>query len=226
MWERRGERWDVLAQTTQLAAGSYTLRVPAGPAGTRAYRVAATGGDGQFEVRSAPLPVTTVRPSPDTAGSTYLADVTPFAEQLVGSARVAPYVVGTADVRGTLNPKSVHTSAGLLGYDVQGAASVGTAIGLLPVQREVLHRGPRLVEVSVDGRVRLRRVLVDGDLVPLVLDVRGARMVTFRTVPQSGAADDGGAADRAVARPPSDLVLVTPVASTRVRAERGVDPAS
>lgn len=215
LWQLRGSRWQVLAQTTQATGGVFTMRVPAGPAGSRAYRVATTGGDGQFSVRSAPEVVAAVRLPPDTGGSTYLADVTPFAEQLVGSAGVAPYVVSTADVRGTLRPKSVHTSAGILGYDVEGAASVGTVLGLLPVQREVMHRGPRMLEVGVDGRVRLRRVLADGDLVPLVVDVRGAHLLTFRTVPQPDA----------TAMPPSDLVLVTPLASTRVRTERGVDPA-
>lgn len=218
LWElvtgTRGSTWLPLAQTTEDAAGRFVVQLPAGRVGRHTYRAAVADALGHFVFRSPPA-VTATASGP--AASSYLADVTPLLTRGPDDAgRVPTSTVTSIVVAGRPRTRSLHTSAHSLAFDVQGFAGVATSLSLLPVQRQVLHRGSRLVEVRVDGRLRLRRFLTDGQVVPLALDVRGARTLSLRSV-------DGGVAERG---PGSDLVLLTPVATTVSRPEVGVDAAA
>ena len=70
--------------------------------------------------------------------------------------------------------------------------------------------GPRLFEVRVDGVLRVRRFIAVGQAVPVTLDVRGKKAVSIASTP----------ADPVEA---SDVLLATPVVTSEVRPERGVD---
>ncbi len=219
LWElvtgpRARPTWVPIAQTAEDAEGRFVVQVPAGSAGRHVYRVAVADALGRYPFRSAPTKAPTSR---GPAASALLADITPLVTRVAeDAARVPSYTVTSIVVAGRPRVRSLHTSAHLLAYDVQGLSTVATSLSLLPVERDVQHRGGRLVEVRVDGRLRLRRFLADGQVVPLVLDVRGARTLALRSW-DAGVLEPG---------PGSDLVLLTPVVATAPRPEVGVDAAT
>jgi len=113
-------------------------------------------------------------------------------------------------------PKSVQTaSRGVswaLGAD---AATFSATVGLVQATRDgFTFKAPRVVEVRVDGRLRLRRSLKVDDVLPVVLDVRGARTVSVTTPPNVWGIDDVT---------PAALVVGTPMVTSRALAQRNVD---
>lgn len=202
--------WVPIAQTREDAAGRFLVQVPAGGVGRHRYRAAAADATGGFAFRSLAREAPTSR---GPAASAYLAGVTPLLTRLPEEAGAPAYTVTSIVADGRTRPRSLHTSAHLVSYDVQGFAALATSLTLLPVRRGVMHGGGRLVEVRVDGRLRLRRFVTDGRVRPLVLDVRGARQVQLRS-------HDRGTLERG---PGSDVVLLTPVLTTVARPEIGVD---
>ena len=213
--ERRGSGWLALAETRQGAAGEYAVRLPAPAPGVHVYRVLTTTPDGRYGVSSHPVAVRVAGGPASGVRSTYLADTTP----LVAGPMVLPgypsYGVGPVRVAGRTYPRSIRTGYGDLSFALgAGAASLGTALTLQPVTSSgFTFTGARLVEVRVDGRLRVRRFVRDGEVVPLTLDVRGAHSLGIRSL-------DRGPLDVSFG---SDLVLVTPVVSSAAAAERGVD---
>lgn len=221
VWRLSGDRWVPVARVPQSADGSYAVRLLAPAAGRHTYR-AVTGEPlaTRFAIRSRTRAVTTTPASTSAAASTYLADVTPYAlrrprEYPTGAPAATPaYRVGTVVLGGRAWPRSVTTASKLVVYDLEGqVASLRTTLTVLPADQRSAAHG-RLVDVRVDGRLRLRRYLAPGDLLPLSLDLRGADELTITT------------ADRSVSDTQydgRDLVLVMPVLSTRSVPERGVD---
>lgn len=209
LWELRGARWTPLASAKQSATGGFTMRLRAGTVGAHTYRAVTLAPTNWFDIRSRGRTVTTT----EAAGvrSTYLSDVTP----LLHDPAAASYVVDAITVGGRSYPKSIHTSAPLLSYQLGAdAGSLGTAIALKAATRDAIaYAGDRLVEVRVDGVLRLRRFIQDDQVVPLTLDLRGKQVLTIRSY-------DRGPLDLGFG---SDLVLVTPVVSSAARSERGVD---
>lgn len=208
LWQLRGPRWVAVANSVQGVTGAYRLRVRAGRLGANTYRVV-TGPT--LKVRS---PVSFVQTVPAaTAGTrfTYLADVNPLRYPSLPG-----YGIGTYTIAGRQYPKSVHIAGTRFSYELgAGASTFGAAISLLPVTRDrIANRGPRLIDVSVDGRVRLRRFVKDGQALPLILDVRGGSVISIQSR-YAGPGDDCCG---------SDVLLGTPVVTSAVRAERSVDP--
>jgi hypothetical protein len=212
VWELRGPRWVAVSTTQQASTGRFSVRVPAGTAGRHTYRAVSATAPGRYDVRSRELVVTTLRSS--KPWSTYLADVTPVASDLFQmDPTPAPLIVEPLRFGTTTYAKTLHTSYRRLSFALGGdARRVSTAIALLPFGRDgMLFQGSRMVEVRVDGVLRLRRSVLDGQTVPFSLDVRGARDLTVRSEWNT----ERGAA--------SDLVIVTPVLTSVAAPERGVD---
>lgn len=216
--ERHGGRWVLIAATAQGAAGEFTLRVPVPERGVHVYRVLTTRPDGRYGVTSPDVAVHVVSGPASGHPSTYLADTTPLITGRPAMGGYPSYGVGPVRVAGRTYPRSIRTGFADVSFDLgAGAASLGTALTLLPFTNNGFRSsGARLVEVRVDGRLRLRRFVKDGEVVPLTLDVRGARTLAVRS-------RDRGPLDVSFG---SDLVLVMPVLSPTPAAELGVDPAT
>ncbi len=212
--ERRGSQWVLIAATAQGPAGEFVLRVPPPAPGAHLYRVLTTKPDGRYGVAS---PAVAVRVSGPASGgrASYLADVTPLITARPALVGYPSYGVGPVRVAGRTYPRSIRTGYADVSFDLgAGAASLGTALALLPVTSNGFRfSGARLVEVRVDGRLRVRRFVQVGEVVPLTLDLRGARTLAVRSL-------DRGSLDVSFG---SDLVLVTPGLSPTPAAERGVD---
>ncbi|MBC7638609.1 MAG: hypothetical protein H7231_02380 [Rhodoferax sp.] len=216
--ERRGAQWVLLAATAQGAAGEFALRVPVPEPGVHLYRVLTTQPDGRFGVTSPDVAVRVVSGPASGHPSTYLADITPLIAGRPELSGYPSYGVGSMRVAGRAYPRGIRTGFADVSFDLgAGAASLGTALTLLPFTNNGFRSsGARLVEVRVDGRLRLRRFVKDGEVVPLTLDVQGARTLAVRSL-------DRGPLDVSFG---SDLVLVTPVLSPTPAAELGVDSAT
>lgn len=213
--ERRGSQWVPIAATVQGPAGEFALRVPAPAPGAHLYRVLTTKPDGRYGVASPGVAVRVSGPA-SRGRASYLADVTPLITARPALVGYPSYGVGPVRVAGRTYPRSIRTGYADVSFDLgAGSASLGTALALLPVTSNGFRfSGARLVEVRVDGRLRVRRFVQDGEVVPLTLDVRGARTLAVRSL-------DRGPLDVSFG---SDLVLVTPGLSPTPAAERGVDP--
>ena len=212
LWELRGPRWVVVADTTQSSVGTFTMRQLAASPGQHTYRAVTLAGNGRFDVRSRSRDLTTVRPSTPGARSVYLADVTPVAVNYTG-----PRQVQTVAVGGHLYVKSIKSLDHRLTWQLgDGFQSLATALVMqTPATSDPLlnRNGPRLVEVRVDAALRLRRFIKPGQVVPLSLDLRGKHTLDIASYDRGdGDADFGGA-----------LTLITPVVTTVPRTERGVD---
>ncbi len=216
--ERRGAQWVVIAATVQGAAGEFAVRVPVPGRGLHVYRALTTRPDGRYGVTSPDVAVRVVSRPASGHPATYLADTTPLISGPPAMAGYPSYGVGPVKVAGRTYPRSIRTGFADVSFDLgAGAASLGTALTLLPFTSNGFRSsGARLVEVRVDGRLRLRRFVQDGEVVPLTLDVRGARTLAIRSL-------DRGPLDVSLG---SDLVLVTPVLSPTPTAELGVDAAT
>lgn len=215
LWEQRGNRWVPIADTVQSATGTYTMRIRAGTRGRHTYRAVTLAADGRHGVRSATKVVTTVGPSTPGIRSTYLADVTPLGalDDLYGQG--SPYDTGTFLIGARPYPRSVRTTSNRFSYELGADASTFlTALTVVSVKRGgQRYKGPRLFELSVDGDLRLRRFVKDGQALPVRMDVRGKRVVTIRSF-DSGLLDLG---------PGSDVLLGTPFVTSQVLTERSVD---
>lgn len=211
LWELRGPRWVPLADTSQSTSGTFALRIRAGTIGRHTYRVVTLAPDHRFTVRSVTTVVTTVKASTSGVRASYLADVTPLGA-LIGQDDQGPlYAVSTATIAGRAYVKSVRTASHRFSYELgAGASTFGTALNLAPVTRVTNLPGARLFEVRVDGVLRVRRFIAVGQVVPVTLDVRGKKVVTIAATP----------ADPVEA---SDVLLATPVVTSEIRSERGVD---
>ena len=212
LWELRGPRWVVVADTEQSPSGTFTFGQLAAPLGRHTYRVVTQAGNGRFDVRSRSRDVTTVRAPTPGAWSAYLAGVTPAGLTSTDTYRVQP-----ATIAGHTYANSIVTVDYRPTWQLgAGAQSISTALALQPFRTtDPLPRydGPRLVEVRVDAALRLRRFITPGQVVPLTLDVRGRHTLTLTSVDRGPLDLDFGAA----------VVLVSPVVSTVPRTERGVD---
>lgn len=227
LWELRGSRWVPVAESVQSVRGTFSLRLRAGVRGQHTYRAVTRTSTGrwalrEFGMRSPVVLTATVPASSPGVRATLLADTTPVGA-LVGQFKDGPlYATGTFAIGARLYPKSVRTAsvsnsyyAPSFSYELgAGASTFGTAVALFPVRRGVLYRGPRLVEISVDGVVRVRRFLKDGQAFPVTLDVRSKKVLTIRSW-------YAGPMDFTVG---SDLLLATPVVTSEVRPERGAEP--
>ncbi|HEX8496908.1 MAG TPA: hypothetical protein VF661_06910, partial [Actinomycetales bacterium] len=216
LWQLRGARWVSVADALQRADGSFTVRVLAS-AGRQTFRAVTASLTGPTAVRS-PTRVVSAPTAPAAGWSLYLSDVSPHAcvQCTIGSDDGdRGYATGPLMAGGRTWEKSVHSSLHEVAFTLGGrASSLSTAITLEQEPSVPYARvGPRLVEVRVDGRLRLRTFLRDGRPRPMVLDVRGAEEVRFTSYGRGGWDNTTG----------SDLALLTPVVSTAVQEERGVD---
>lgn len=211
LWELRGPRWVAVADTTQSATGTFTMRQLTAPLGRHTYRVVTFAHNLRFDVRSPSQDVTTVAASTPGVRSTYLADVTPLTVT-----DTAPRLVKTVTVAGHPYVKSIKTLDRLLTWQVgDGVRSLTTALVMQTPETSnptYNHNGPRLVEARVDGVLRLRRFITPGQVVHLTLDLSGKHSLSIATYASGDAAGTGGA-----------LTLLTPVVTTVPRPERGVD---
>ena len=211
LWELRGPRWVAVADTTQSATGTFTMRQLAAAIGRHTYRVVTFAHNRRFDVRSRSRDITTVAASTSGARSTYLADVTPLTV-----IDTATRLVRTVAVAGHPYAKSIKTLERQLTWQVgDGVQSLATALVMQTPETSnptYNHNGPRLVEVRVDAVLRLRRFITPGQIVPLTLDLGGKHALTIATYASGDAAGTGGA-----------LTLLTPVVTTVPRPERGVD---
>lgn len=210
LWEQRGRRWVPVADARQDAGGAFTLRIRAAALGRHVYREVTLGADNRFGVRSAPHTVTTVKPSTAGLRSTFLADVTPLS-QLVGPAQGRPvYTASTLTLAGRPYAKSIRTASYHFSYELGAeASSFATALALAPAATGAPNRS-RLVQVRVDHSVRVRRFVTSGQVLPIVLDVRFAKVVTIQSW-------DRGPLDLELG---PDLVLGRPVVMSAALAER------
>ena len=211
LWELRGPRWVALADTSQSTSGTFALRIRAGTIGRHTYRVVTRAANNRFDVRSVTKVVTTVRASTSGVRATYLADVTPLGALVGQDDQGSLYGISRATIAGRAYVKSVRTASRRLSYELgAGASTFGTALSLAPVTRVTNLPGPRLFEVRVDGVLRVRRFIAVGQAVPVTLDVRGKKVVSI-------ASTSGDPIEA------SDVLLATPVVTSEVRPERGVD---
>ena len=216
LWEQLGRSWVPVSDARQDAAGAFTLRIRAGALGRHVYREVTLDADNRFSTRSAPHVVTTLKPSTAGARSTFLADVTPLSA-LVGPAQGRPdYTSATVTLAGRQYVKSVRTPAYNFSYQLGAdASSFATAIALAPAAAGAPNTS-RLVEVRVDRTVRVRRFLSSGQVLPIVLDVRLAKVVTIQSW-------DRGPLDLELG---PDLVLGRPVVTSAMLAERNANQGS
>ena len=214
LWELRGPRWVALAEGAQSTTGTFTLRIRAGTIGRHTYRVVTETANKGFTVRSVHRTVTTTPASTPGFRATRLADVTPLGAQVGQSFQGPLYATGAFTIMGRLYPSSVRTVSTRFSYALGAAASTfGTALALAPDNRNTTVAGPRVIEVRVDGVLRVRRLLVTVvQAVPVTLDVRGHSTVTISSTIVDGLG--------------SDVLLATPVVTSEVRPERGVDTVS
>ena len=212
--ERWGNRWVALAEGAQFTTGTFTLRIRAGTIGRHIYRVVTETADKGFTVRSVHRTVTTTPASTPGFRATRLADVTPLGAQVGQSFQGPMYATGASTIMGRLYPSSVRTVSTHFSYALGAAASTfGTALALAPYNRNTTVAGPRVIEVRVDGVLRVRRLLVTvAQAVPVTLDVRGKSTVTISSTIIDGLG--------------SDVLLATPVVTSEVRPERGVNTVS
>lgn len=213
LWEQRGRRWVPIADTRQDAAGAFTLRIRAGALGRHVYREVTLDGLNRFSTRSAPHVVTTLKPSAPGVRSTFLADVTPLSA-LIGPAQGrADFTTATMTLAGRQYAKSVRTPSYRFSYELGAdASSFATALALAPVAAGAPNTS-RLVEVRVDRTVRVRRFITSGQVLPIVLDVRLAKVVTIQSW-------DRGPLDLELG---PDLVLGRPVVTSAALAERNAN---
>lgn len=97
-------------------------------------------------------------------------------------------------------PKSLQTASRALSWALgPDAGTFSAAIGLLDAKYDMPVHGPRVIEVRIDRRLRLRRGLVPNGVFAVNVDVRGARTMTITARP-----------DGWYPNPISDLVIATP----------------
>jgi hypothetical protein len=216
LWELRGDHWLAVAEAPQRRDGAYTIRMRAGALGRHTYRVVTPSGSSpfSFNLRSKAAVVATVKPSTPGVRSTRLAATTPLGAHSGHGQQYGEYATGTVDINGKRYPDSVRTVSYDVSYELGAAASTfEAALALTPTRRgPALRQGPRLVQITVDGIFRVNRFLRDGETVPVRLDVRGRRVVRIIS-------NDSGT--RASSWRGSDLLLGTPVVTSRVLSERG-----
>ncbi|HEX8497379.1 MAG TPA: hypothetical protein VF661_09310 [Actinomycetales bacterium] len=228
LWELRGKGWEPVAETTQSPTGTFVLRARADSVGRHSYRAVTTAlSRPRYDPRTkGPVRVVTTLPSRPGAAVTYLGLTDPvggvvdaFGDYYVpgrsGSATTGPSTVGgTATLGRRAYPRSLRTTSRSITWSVGGDATTFSAtLGLVAVRRgSTLFTGTRVVEVVVDGITRVRRTMEAGEVLPVVIDLRGHRYVTV-------SAESRGWLPQPVA---ADLVVGTPMVSDTVRPERGV----
>ena len=223
LWELRGTRWVAIAEAGQRRDGAFTIRMRAGALGRHTYRVATPdpAGSNAFRLRSAAAVVRTLRPSTRGVRSTRLSATTPLGanvgQRIPGSGpwyETGTFAIGgTPLVPGRRYPDSVRLTSLDFSYELgANAATFASAVSLAAVPGGHGYAGPRLVEIRVDGAVRVRRYLRGGQAFPVSIDVRGKRVVRIISTGEGSICCVGNG---------SLLVLGTPVVTSAVLSERG-----